>query len=440
MSQNNMYLEQNADIDHSFKIKDIKKIILILFILGLPFSQALTINLLFPLKISEVAIFCFVVYFFFKVVFEKDMFLKSDFITRYLLTFILVVLTSTCYNFFITYNYPLNLDYIRLSRNANSLLKFGYLVIAFIAMQMTIIYVESYSIEKALKWFFLAAVLSSIYAWYLFFSSALNIPVLLLPGMDNPPQSLNLSFGSIIRCGTFKEGNYMGLFLFIGGVLARYRQKIALSNFLFISIITTFSTVSFICVIFYFLLTFFNKRKSILKVVAVFFVVATVLTLLVVKSEDFRSNVVNKIFASEDNVENQNDVFSRLDRLNSTQIGINLFLDNPIFGVGTGNYDIHFNHYNLLPKFGDGDYKKIPNNVYIEVLCESGIIAFSMFIGLIIIIVKQAQKTKNKPLVIGTVISFIYLIAFPTYTVLYIWFFWGILITEAKRVEINIPQ
>src|SRR5205823_7781395 len=122
------------------------------------------------------------------------------------------------------------------------------------------------------KWLFWGAFAASCYAWYLMLSSSFHIPYLLLPGMDNPPQRLNLSWGNIVRCGTFKEGNYMGLFLFICGILARYDNRNKLGNFFFATIITTFSTVCIFCVVIYFVFNSLyskNKAKTIVSLAAI---------------------------------------------------------------------------------------------------------------------------------------------------------------------------
>lgn len=429
---NNIHSTERVYPELVFKVLHLKKLILLLFVFFLPFSQALTINLFFPLKISEIGIFLFFGFLLIELTLEKNVSFKTDYVKGYLLLFIGIVLISTFANFFKSYNYPLDLSNVRINKTADSLLKFVYLLLAFIAMQITINLINTFGKQEVLKWFFIGAVISSLYSWYLFTSGILHIPEILLPGMDDPPQSLNLSFGQIIRCGTFKEGNYMGLFLFLTGVIARHEGKNNLSIFLFATTLTTFSTVSFVCIFAYFIFSSFSNRRTFIKAVIGFLIALSVLGVLIVRSDDFRSNVVNKIFASEDEVDNPNDVVSRLDRLNTTQIGLNIFLDNPLLGVGTANYGLHFEHYNLLPKFGEGDYKRIPNNVYIEVLSESGLIAFVLFLGLVVIIIKQSINTRSTSLIVGTVIGFIYLVAFPTYTMLYIWFYWGFILTEAK--------
>ncbi|MFC1590524.1 O-antigen ligase family protein [Candidatus Omnitrophota bacterium] len=63
-------------------------------------------------------------------------------------------------------------------------------------------------------------------------------------------------------------------------------------------------------------------------------------------------------------------------RISLARIGWSMFLDNPIFGVGVGNYYWQCRLYGpVIPGR--------PHNMYLEILAEMGIIGFMLFLGII---------------------------------------------------------
>ena len=197
-----------------YKFKDL---LVILFIFFLPFSQALTLNIVFPLKLSEIFLFLLLLHELLSGSIVKWRFNRPVLI---ILIFFALVFVSVVFNFFYRYNYPLSVEYSRISPVVDSLLKFFYLFIAIVALIITRNAIITD--PKLIRWFFIGALVASFYAWYLFISGILHLPTLILPGMDADPQKINLSIGDIIRCGTFKEGNYMGFFLLVSGIVALY--------------------------------------------------------------------------------------------------------------------------------------------------------------------------------------------------------------------------
>ena len=82
-------------------------------------------------------------------------------------------------------------------------------------------------------------------------------------------------------------------------------------------------------------------------------------------------------------------------RLKYWQASVEMFLNNPLFGVGTGNW---FDKFNLMhPELYD-DYKTkvtadiYAHNVYLQILTEAGLIAFLLFFVFLFVILKMLKK------------------------------------------------
>jgi O-antigen ligase len=397
------------------------EVIFALFLFFLPFTQALTINVGFPLKISELLLFLLL---FIYLITSNILNFKLSRLTITLFFFTVVIFVSFIVNIFYKYPYNLILGDSRFSPFVDSLLKFFYVLIAIFAMLVSINELSKNS--KLVKFFLWGAIVSSLYSWYLFASGVLKLPVLLLPGM-NDPAVINTPFGDIIRCGTFKEGNFMGLYLVIAAIVAFYQNKVTVSVFLFLTIITTFSTAAMACSFIFFMIFLIKKyKKHKFKLIGALSLTALVLFLLIQFNSSFKSYFFDKIFASEDTVENTNDVFSKVDRLNTTYVGLSMFYDNPVFGVGLSNYSLHYYHYNLLPELDVVGFKRIPNNIYIEIMSETGIFGIFTFLYFLIQIYNIGKRKSRIILASGLIACYFYFFAFPSFTLLFIWVFFGI--------------
>ena len=393
-----------------------------LFLLFLPFSQVLTIDVLFPLKLSEIFLIIILL-----------IKLTTGEITRWMLPkptawvliiFVSIVLISLILNAFWGYSYPFDQNIARFSPLVDSVLKFFYIIIALLALVVT--YNALKKDASIINFFYWGGIISASYGWYLFIFGALKLPTPLLPGTYELAK-YNAGFGDIIRGATFKEGNYMSLYLLVLAIISFYNKKNKLAYFFFLSIITTFSSTAIACSIVFFVIIIFNKyKKHKLKLLVTLFSVIITLVLLIQFSTGFRGVFYNKIFGTEDSVENQNDLYSKAERLNTAAVGIEVSKNNPFWGVGPANYGLHYRHYNTISAF-DIEGKHIPNNIYVEVLSECGGLAFITFLFFLFGIYRYGKR-KSQILAAGLISVYIYFFAFPTFTMLFIWVFLGIVL------------
>jgi O-antigen ligase len=151
------------------------------------------------------------------------------------------------------------------------------------------------------------------------------------------------------------------------------------------------------------------------------------------KTDFYKLYVYGKIFDSSKTLTTGN--FSKVDRIITGQVAVDSGLDNPFFGVGPANYALHYDYYNHYKKIviNRNDYfdtlarrkniRSIPNNVYLEVLSEYGVIAFVLFIVLLISRVINSYSLKEDALTGGMLALLVSLNAFPSFIMLFIWVF-----------------
>ena len=404
------------------KVKQINKYLIACFLFFLPFTNVLVVNLGFPLKISE--IFFFGLLLFNSIFITRSSFWKSiklDKTDLVLLIFLLIVFISTLLNSFWEYSYNLNYyEDVRLGYKFDSFLKLFYVVLAIIVYFICKNNLKD-NFNYFIKSFLYGGLIACFFCWYLFIASILEWkPYFFNSSLELPQQFFIPLVGSFYRSGTFREGNHMGLFLLVSVFISHQLR----SKFLFlfiITIITTFSTPAFMgCLTyFYFYYSLKNiKEKRFYKLSIVnLFLIATFIFIL--SSEYIQAFTINKLIETEE----VGDTGSRDDRLELIQTGLRIAFNNPIIGVGLSNYALHYNHFSIESN-GKGKLKRIANNVYVEILSEIGILAFIFFLLYLFLISLNLYAVEEK---IGFAILLIYFNVYPTFTLLFIWFYFSYL-------------
>lgn len=407
-----------------------------IFLIFLPFGQALTINLGFPLKLSEIGLIGLTLI----MVVNKVQIEKSNRkVFIYLVCFSSTLLMSFYINSVWSYSYQLTQYKSRFGYNIDSLMKFLYVLFSLICF-IVACQVLATRKKMSINFILTGAILSASYSLYLFACGILDIDPYLLWGMDKIPQSLTLFGHKFYRCGTFKEGNYSGLFLILSSILAYNQGHKKSSYFLFFSTISTLSTITYICdfiLVFFYSVSVLKNQKNII----VSLVLVSILAITIISSWDILSIVIyKKLKKNNDVAENIHANYSRDDRTNSILAGISLFLDNPIIGVGLGNYSRHYSKYYISNKYKfhlGSDYKYIVNNVFVEILCEGGILSFVFFALFYFQIILIAYRNSQYEFIIGLLIALLYQLAFPTFTMMYLWVFYACSVTIKKDILIE---
>ncbi|WJJ97094.1 O-antigen ligase family protein [Algibacter luteus] len=398
-----------------------------LFLFFLPFTQALTINIGFPLKGSELLLMIIIVLYMFVGYLPKE-YLYFVVNSKTLVLFLLWTLFSFTINSLWKYEYPLKEVPFRISAFGDSFLRFCYIQLNIIAFFASLYFISKN--ENVLKYWVKGALIAAWYSWYLFIFSAFDFPYVKLFGMEPSPQNL---FG-IIRCGTFKEGNFFGLFLILSSAVAFFKGKTKVGWFLLFTIITTMSTISIVSGAI-FLIYIYRKKLFTGKILIIYPLILAGF-LFFAQTEYYQKFIKAKIFQPVSYLTEGN--FSKVDRYLTGRIAFKQGIDNPIIGVGPYNYALHYDRYNDYKKIVKNPSKwfdnfiarrnrrGITNNVYLEVWSEYGIVGFLFFIVFLSKTLIVAIKNKNDIITGGVIATLISFNAFPSFIMLFIWVFLAI--------------
>jgi len=269
------------------------------------------------------------------------------------------------------------------------------------------------------------------YTWLLFGSSVVGAPAPLLLGMETP-HYLHVGGRVIIRSGTFQEGNHLGLYLVCSTAVALYARRYLAALLISVTTFTTFSTANVLGLAVLWIGTGWSattgRRRGVGRAgaAAAYGLVAAV----VVAALASTGYVAEVVFAKLGNA----DSVSKLDRLDLAIAGLRMAIDYPIAGVGLSQYGYHYRTYQLTTLFGQGDrIKGFPNNVYVELLSETGVIG-TLLVGIFLVaMLRRTRAPAMAPLRWGMVALLLVFGTFPTYTVMFLWAYWALIIAASGR-------
>ncbi|MDZ7798867.1 MAG: O-antigen ligase family protein [Patescibacteria group bacterium] len=133
------------------------------------------------------------------------------------------------------------------------------------------------------------------------------------------------------------------------------------------------------------------------------------------------------------------------DRAQTFEKAWQMFKERPWLGVGTGNFGPNVAWYPLVtPPRG----WLIVNNIFLEIMAETGIFGFLSFISILVILflrsIKALVKTKNsylKAIMAGLLAAFVgVIVQYQTFSILYIihiWFLFGLMIAVQNIILKN---
>ncbi|MFP5285410.1 MAG: O-antigen ligase family protein, partial [Thermoanaerobaculia bacterium] len=87
-----------------------------------------------------------------------------------------------------------------------------------------------------------------------------------------------------------------------------------------------------------------------------------------------------------------------------------MFLDQPLLGVGAGNYTVHFDRYADVVGFSARDYEQpgevhYPHNLYLEIAAEAGLAGLAVFAGAVVAAFLALRRARQALLARGDLVS-----------------------------------
>jgi O-antigen ligase len=403
-----------------------------LALLTLPFTAALTVNLRFPLKIYELAFFgvAFTCLVHWRIPTLRSASRAGVWVVALVGWAILVLLLHL-------WSPPVGLNALgfesRFGPVGDQMAKLLYLLLSLFGFLL--IARQTFENQSSvLRLWLIGALLAAFYSWYLFSASMLGLTPLLLPGID-VPQLYWFAGRIVIRSGTFEEGNFLGLYLIISTMIALYAGRPLLAIFLGLTVLITFSTVNVAGLALLsaiLILRWIGRTRPALRplVIVAAALVGVGVVALLLRSGYIGSVLTGKLVGQ--------DAISRLDRIGLALAGLRMFVDHPLTGVGISQYGYFYRTYELFNLSEWSIFfaqKRIPNNVYVELLSELGVVGLLLFGGFLLQIWRHLASARLFPLRLGFLAMLLAWNAFPSYSVMFLWAFWGVILGASARVD-----
>jgi O-antigen ligase len=244
------------------------------------------------------------------------------------------------------------------------------------------------------------------------------------------------------RAGTFNEGNLAGLYyllsIFVALEYRRLTHTRAANRFLLVGLLGMLLSRSSAGIVLLTLLLSIQfvvaartRTNLVGRSLVVFVVLPSFAIGMAVAGLDF--GIREKLFEEEVTANS----FSRIDRLESVSAAIELFSEAPVFGQGLQTYGFLSNDRlsgPLLVTY-DESYRRIPNNIYAELASELGLVGLVLFLGFMVSLIRLAARRTGAGRVhwlLGLVGVLLYWNAFPTYSVVFIWVFFGLILKSMQ--------
>ena len=314
-------------------------------------------------------------------------------------------------------------------------LKIGYVALCLLGFRVVALGAQKAPARLVSAWLGGAGASAAIHFLLLLCSAGNWLPH--LPGMLPAPTGQQFSeIGALrlYRAGTFLEGNFAGPFFVLSFLLAVAARRRFFSALFLAATLASFSTnaiVGFAAAAIYIVA---QGRKNLPLVAALalgFFAFA--------QTSVFEETMMKKF---EEGAAQQT---SYEERQRAFLQAWDLFERFPLAGVGISQFGSHVVGQRQWLLAGPGGLaggiasavvtREIPNNVYVEIASECGLIGLGLFAALMSSVFQLAFKCRSTPLRAGALSILVFWIASPTFTMFYYWGFLGVVCGLAKRAE-----
>ena len=410
----------------SLELPELRRVLVGIALVSLPFTQALTIDLRFPLKAYEIVLLLLLGLSATELRLRTAPGARREFTV--LAVFVGLVTALVVYRQIDPLGMTATGFSSRFGPAGDSLAKLMYLLLAVYAFL-----VFAFEAYRDTEWFMRTwlwgAIACSIYSWYLFTGSLLGLDLPLLPGSS--AQRVEIASRLFIRSGTFEEGNFLGLYLLLSVAIAVLARRTRLAAYLSATLLTSFSTTSFLGLgLFWIGFAIFGRGPTTrawgLRTKIVLFAALSLIPLLA--TGYLETVVTGKLVGTE--------AVSRLNRIDFAVEGLRMFREHPMAGVGLSQYGYNYNSFQYFVTSSEADlHKLIANNVYVELLSELGLVATVVFLIFLVMVFRRTRGSELAPLRWGLLALLLVWNAFPTYTLINIWAFFALIVGASARLS-----
>lgn len=375
----------------------------------LPFTKALTLDIGFPLKIYE-ALFPFAIFFLFA---RSKIRLEGRIRTMFVYIFLFWIIAAISSVVGIFDSAGSSLTGYRGGRNQDTIMRTIYLLFNICVSLIALHFVRNNG-PFLIKAWFAGFLFAFSYHAYTVISVVLTGDAYLLPGLDR--HQLGWAGSRLIpRSGTFEEGNFAGLYYMATLAFALYERNKLIVVLAIVGVAFTLSTAAYAGLPLLLLVYAFKDRGAKVRKYLLAFLLLGVASVFAYQfgfGEKFSGGAGH----------------SAAVRANESMTGLQIFFSNPTIGVGLGGYGFLFDEFEWAPgsSIYYGTEKRIPNNVYVEILSETGFLGFLSFLLFIIYYIRIiSSRLEFSPFFAFALSAGCVFLAYPTFNITYLWFFIG---------------
>ncbi|MCJ1694923.1 O-antigen ligase family protein [Rathayibacter caricis] len=247
---------------------------------------------------------------------------------------------------------------------------------------------------------------------------------------------------SLPRNGPFLEGNYFGFFAAAGLFIAMYakdRVGLVLSGVLVLYSQSSGATLGVVAGLL--VLVAFRPQVKTTSVVSFIVVVGIIAAATIPAVALYAQRQLIKVGLSQ-NTLNESLGYSIRSRSANAETGFAMGLANPFLGVGPGRYGSRYFEYldrtGLPAGFGQRAIRPIANNVYAHIAAELGLVALFVF-GLMLLVLLLRSYRRSAPIFGLVVFVAVAMIAAPAWTGLPIWIVLAVIMAASSSERSHVP-
>lgn len=285
--------------------------------------------------------------------------------------------------------------------------------------------------RRLTDWWLYGAVLGATISLHFAVSSWFGGALLPIPGLERHQTALMLG-RRIIRSGCFQEGNFAALFFILSIALSLQRGKVIPALFFSLACLSTVSSLGLMgCSIVWVGAVLSTSRSTRARVMA-----GATAFFLSIGALQFGSGYLSEVlfkkvlndkvisFPRSNQEVSAKDSGSLGVRYALLKEGVRLWKKRPILGIGLSQ----FGYKCLWNSQGQGlenlVEKPIPNNTYLEILSETGVLGLLMSLLFGVGVCLRGWRSVGwSPLSFGLLALIVGLNIYPSFTVLFIWAF-----------------